>query len=251
MCVFDQTNPDNIQRRELHLSLLTCSAILVLGAGVAALMYSAIFLGPVASGRFPHIAIFVGFCVLGVLLTVYVWDRYRIIRHLRRQLTIGQKLMANVQADASMELLNALPDYELFQDYLPMEVCRAMATLSELSVLVLTITMSPQLNSSERTRLFSNVAEALSAKLQEHSIYVLAPSTCFGIVMPNVGLVAATHTSDCIADELTSIRRASKHMSYWMNVINYPNQASNAGQLLRMIQKLVPEDRLEQLPKGG
>ena len=43
MFLFDKINPAHLDRRELQLTILACSTILILGAGLALLMYPIVF----------------------------------------------------------------------------------------------------------------------------------------------------------------------------------------------------------------
>jgi len=245
MRVFSKITSDNLERREVHLTILTCSAIAILGIGLAALMYPVVFSAQVLD-RFQYV-IFVGFCVLCVLFAMYVWDRHRIIRHLRRQLDLSHKLVAHVQAHANMELLSALPDFELFQDCLPMELRRAAASLNELSVLVVSLSLKPDVTSSEGTAVFSTAAKDLSRKLrQQDSIYKLTPA-CLGIVLPNIDMAGATRISECMADGLSKTPGAGSKFSHTISIVNYPTHALSASKLLQVVQTLMPEEKFDRL----
>jgi len=64
--LFDTIHPDQLDRRELQLTLLACCTILVLGAGLALLMYPLVFSHSSSILR----NAFYGFCGLSALLAV-------------------------------------------------------------------------------------------------------------------------------------------------------------------------------------
>ena len=77
---------ESLERREMHLILFACLAIIVLAAGLAVFMYPVVFseMG-VAHTRSMSIA-FVGFCILSILLSLYLLDRQVTIGRLRQQI---------------------------------------------------------------------------------------------------------------------------------------------------------------------
>jgi GGDEF domain-containing protein len=244
MRVFDEITPDNLERREIHLGILTCSAIAILGIGMALLMYPAAFSSQASPDYFLRV-VFSGFCALCFLFAVYVWDRHRMILRLRRQLDQSRRLTAHVQTQASVELLSALPNFKLFQDYLPMELRRTVATLNELSVLVVNLKLAANVTPGEGMGLFSGAAKVLYRKLrQRDSIYVLTP-TCFGIVLPNIDMASAERISHLIAQGLTDAAGTGNRFSYGISIVNYPVHASSASELLQVVQKLMPEDKFD------
>src|ERR1700688_3359979 len=76
----NQVVPNDLERREFHLSLFACMAIVVLAGGLALLMYPAVFSSREYSpSRAPQIA-FLGLCGLSCLLVAYIVDRQTTIR---------------------------------------------------------------------------------------------------------------------------------------------------------------------------
>jgi len=243
MRAFDKITPDNLQGRELHLGIFACSVIAILGIGMALLMYPAVFAGQAPPNRLLRVAFF-GFCTLCFLLAAYVWDRQETIRRLRRQLDQTRRQVAEVQSQASVELLNTLPNFSLFQDHLPMEFRRTVAMLHNLSVLVVNVKV-PSVNvlTSEGIGLLGDAAKVISRKLrQQDSVYILAPA-CYGIVLPNVDMAVAEQVSHRIAEGLTDAAGVGNRFSYKINVVNYPLHASSASELLQVVQNLMPGDK--------
>src|SRR5258708_20016021 len=90
MRAFDKVQSGSLERRELRVILLACLAIIVLAAGLALFMYPVVFSEPASPPAQPppralSIAFF-GFCVLSILLAVYLVDRQVTIRRLRQQI---------------------------------------------------------------------------------------------------------------------------------------------------------------------
>src|SRR5438270_1236742 len=142
--LFDTIHPDQLDRRELQLTLLACSTILVLGAGLALLMYPLVFSH---SGIVLRNA-FYGFCGLSALLAVYLVDRQVTILQLRREVAEAGKRAAETKIEASAELLNAIPNLGSFKDRLAMEYRRAAAANQILSVLVVTVLLPDEVCST-------------------------------------------------------------------------------------------------------
>jgi hypothetical protein len=128
-----------------------------------------------------------------------------------------------------------------------MELRRAVAAVNELSILVVSLKLTSDATSGERTELFSRVAKMLSRELrQRESIYILS-QTCLGIVLPNVDMAGATRISEWMADGLFKTLGAGKKFSHTISIVNYPTHASSASKLLQVVQKLMPEDKFDRL----
>ena len=108
--VYDKIRPEELDRRELQLTLLACCTILILGAGLALLMYPLVFARSNAADK-PHGAERVlRILRLSALLAMYLVDRQVTILRLRRQLAEDRRRAAESRIEASAELLNAIPE---------------------------------------------------------------------------------------------------------------------------------------------
>ena len=243
MRTFDKITTENLDGREMQLSIFVCLTIGILGTGTGLLMYPAVFGGQVPRDRLVHVAFF-GFCALCFLLASYIWDRHATIRRLRRQLDESRRRVVEVQKQASVELLNTLPDFSAFQDRLPMEFRRTAATNQKLSILVINVTLPANVSPSiEGISMLGDAAKVIFRKLREQdSIYVLAPA-CFGIVLPNVDLVVADRVCRRIGDGLTDAAGAGNRFSHMISVVNFPVHASSASELDQSVQELTPARR--------
>src|SRR6202795_2956870 len=112
----------------MHLIRSLCLAIIVLAAGLALFMYPVVFSEPASLPAQPppralSIAFF-GFCVLSILLAVYLVDRQFTIRRLRQQIGEERRRSSEALKQASADLLATLAHFGSFQDQLAMEYRR-------------------------------------------------------------------------------------------------------------------------------
>ncbi len=239
MFLFDKINPEHLDRRELQLTILSCSAILILGTGLALLMYPIVF-------SYSNVVLrntFYGFCGLSALLAMYLVDRQITILHLRREIAEAGTRAAETKMEASAELLNAIPNLSSFKDRLAMEYRRAAAADQVLSVLVITLTLPEEVSSTPFAKsLVSDAAKAISRKLRgEDSLYVLHPH-CFGTILPAVSRSVAELISNRVAEGLSDAAGAANRFSYKINVVNSPASAASAHDLQEAVFNLLPSD---------
>jgi len=247
MRVFDQVPTESLERRETHLILLACSAIIVLAAGLALFMYPVVF-SQTASGHGRTMPVaFIGFCVLSVLLAVYLGDRQLTIRRLRQQIGEERRRSSEALRQASADLMATLASFSSFQDQLAMEYRRAATGKQNLSVLVITTKVHEAL--SEPTASMSvlgDAAKVISRKLrQEDSIYILTHGH-FGVILPGVDGNTAKRVSDRVVEGLTDAAGANNRFTFAVHTISYPEQASSAHDLELAVTGLLPEDSLSQ-----
>jgi len=237
--LFDKIHPQQLDRRELQLTLLACSMILILGAGLALLMYPIVFSYSSTVLR----NAFYGFCGLSALLAVYLVDRQLTILHLRRQITEAGRRATETKLEASAELLNAIPNLASFKDRLAMEYRRAAAADQVLSVLVITILLPREVSSTPAAiSLLSDAAKAISRKLRgQDSLYVLRPH-CFGTILPTVTRAVAERISDRVAEGLSDAAGATTRFAYRIQVVNWPVNAASAHELQEAVLTLLPAD---------
>jgi GGDEF domain-containing protein len=244
MRVFDKIRPTEVDRRELQLTFFACAAICVLAVGTALLMYPLVFSSdaPRQASSAMRIA-FAGFCVLSVLLAVYLWDREKTIHRLREEMNRERRQVAQSRQRASMELLKTLPGLRSFEDHLAMEFRRAVTTSQTLSVLVTVVTFpQEEAMGSDRLILVSDAAKAICRKLRaQDSIYMLAP-TCFAAVLTGLETEVAKRVSARIAEGLADAAGASHRFLSTISVVNYPVDAVTAQELKNAVLALVPEE---------
>lgn len=242
MKLFDRVNADNLERRELHLSIFVAVIVMMLAVGTGFLMYPVVFSYQGPGERTMHIAFF-GYCGLCVLLTMYLWERHATIRQLRREMAEGRRQIAETRRQASVELLKTMPNFDSFQDRLPMEFRRTATTTQKLSIVVITIKFPPDHASpSETASALGDAAKVIARKMREQdSIYILAPA-CFGAVLPGVDLGTAERVCARLTEGLADAAGASHRFHFELKVINYPAHASSATELLQAVSALALVD---------
>src|ERR1700730_3761862 len=256
MRVFDKVPSESLERREMHLILFACFAVIVLAAGLALFMYPVVFsqtssAPPSPPPRGMSIAFF-GFCVLSILLAVYLVDRQVTIKRLRQQIGDERRRSSEALKQASADLLATLANFSSFQDQLAMEYRRAAAGKQNLSVLVVTTKGNEALlDASLSMSVLGDAAKAISRKLREEdSIYILTQGH-FGVILPGVDAPAAKRVSARLVEGLTDAAGANNRFSFSVHAITYPEQASSAHDLELAVTGLLPEDSLKQAITRG
>jgi hypothetical protein len=106
--ISDRIMPENVDNRQMHLTALAVGVIVVLVAGLALLMYPAVFSeGMTVSGRTLRV-LFFGFCALAVLLVSYLLDRQLTIRRLERQLAEQERRSISTSVAGTLDRYAAL-----------------------------------------------------------------------------------------------------------------------------------------------
>src|ERR1700733_11537242 len=207
--------PGDLEQRELQLTLFACSAIVILAGGLALLMYPAVFSSREYSPtRAPQIAFF-GFCALSCLLVAYIVDRQLTVRRLRLQIASDRQRASEALRQASADLLSTMPNFNTFEDRMTMEFRRAAAADLKLSVLVISVKLSPAFSeASLATSALGDAAKAVSRKLREQdSVFVLR--TCFfGVILPGVGQAGVQRITARISDGLSDAAGANNRFSF-------------------------------------
>jgi hypothetical protein len=236
-------NPDDLQRRERRSTVFACVAIGILAGGTALLMYPVVFSTQNPSSDKTLRIAFFGFCGLCVLLTAYIWDRQATITRLRRQMESDRKLIEKVRGQAAAELLRNIPKLGSFQDLLAMECRRTIATFKNLSVLVVTVQSSEESGSpTMQISILGDAAKAISRKLRDQDSTFLLGRVTFGIVLPGVNSAMAEGISARVAEGLADAAGAGGRFSYKLGIVNYPQDASSAHEMERVVNALIPPD---------
>lgn len=251
MRFFDRTPSQGLERREMQLILTASAAIIVLAGGLVLFMYPVVF-SPTAPPNRALSTAFFGFCVLSVLLAGYLVDRQRTIQTLRHQIAEDRMCSSRALREASADLLQALPNFDSFQDRLPMEFRRAVSAKYELSVLVIAVQLHPTLaESTEGASALGDAAKAIYMKLREQdSVYVFTVGY-FGAILPGVGVSIAQQICSRVAEGLIDAAGAANRFTYKINAFSYPEQASSAHDLELAVTGLLPEFSLASPRSNG
>src|SRR5207244_2022333 len=126
---------DRLERRELQLTILSIVFVLILASGLAMFMYPLVFLHLIGNKWTLRVPFF-GFCALTLLFVGYLLERQRPVRQLKQQLLAELERNVTLQQQASVDLLQSMPDQNYFWDRLTMEFRRAMTMQKTLSLLL-------------------------------------------------------------------------------------------------------------------
>ncbi len=247
MQFFDRIDPSALDRREVHLWLLTFTIILVLMGGMAMLMYPTAFSDPVVLTGLTLRKLFFGFCSLSMLVLGYLLDRQLEIRHLRKQLLEEQAAVARIRHEASTDLLSTLPGFSHFQDRLAMEFRRASGTQQPLSLIIVVLKSSRDLLDPVDVSIsFGDAAKALIRKLRgEDCIYQFRPGI-FCAVLPSVETKNAYLVASRLSEGLQDASGASNRFSFDIQVINFPDHAKSAREMEESVRPFIPMKSTDQ-----
>jgi GGDEF domain-containing protein len=235
MDLFDKVDPKTLDRRHWQLSMLSLGMIVVLGAGMALLMYPAVFGSNAGPAGHTTRTLFFGFCALCVLEVAYLLDRQYVVYRLRKNLVEQQAQIARLRQEASTDLLGILPGFSHFQDRLTMGFRRAAQIGEPLSLVLVRLKPSHTSDSpQEIPTALRDAARVLIRKLRtDDSIYLLS-SSVFGIVLPNTCRTDMDRVVDRVAEGLIDASGAGNAFSFDIQVVNYPEQVSTASEMERI-----------------
>ncbi len=206
MAALNRTDLENLQRREIHLSILSAVFVFILAGGVAVLMYPLVFVHPVEASKWTLRIAFVGFCVLSLLFVFYLLDRQRMVRRLKQQLLEELERNLELRHQANVDLLKTMPDVNHFWDRLTMEFRRALTMERTLSlVLINSKSAGNSPNQDEATEAWGDAAKAISRKLRPtDSVYRLA-ADLLALVLPETETKDANRIAVRLAEELRDV----------------------------------------------
>src|SRR5229473_2323659 len=209
MGTLNRAQLETLERRELQLTILASAFVLVQAAGLAMFMYPLVFLHPVGNKWTLRVAFF-GFCALTPLFVGYLLDRQRTVRKLKEQILAELDRNVTLQHQASVDLLQSMPDQNHFWDRLTMEYRRAMTMQKTLSLLLAKAkSANSSANNDGSSEAWSDAAKAMSRKLRPtDSIYRLSTDT-FALVLPETDVLNAKRVAVRLQEELQSVR--AKH----------------------------------------
>ena len=232
-----------VDRREIHLTLFACVAISILAIGLAVLMYPAVFASHTSAtvNKTPQIAFF-GFCGLSCLLIAYLVDRQLTIQKLRREIAAGRARMNEKLTQASADLLETVPTFSTFEDRLTMEFRRAVTTQQPLSVFVIAIKLAPGFSQLQvATCALSDATKAVSHKVREQdSVYVLRFGF-LGVILPGVDTATALRVSNRLSVGLSEAAGAEHRFEFDIHATNYPEQVRSLHDFEQHVCEHLPE----------
>jgi hypothetical protein len=241
MQTLNRKDLDQLERRELQLTVLAAVFVLVQSAGLALLMYPVVFVHNESGNKWTMRVAFIGFCVLTVLFVGYLLDRQRLVRKLKANLL--EQLERNIQIteQASADILQSMPGQDHFWDRLTMEHRRAMIRQQTLSLLLVQSKRGPGERTAEQNSAYAgDAAKAISRKLKPtDSIYNLSPDL-FGVILPESDTAGAKRMVARVQQELQTV--SAKHgLTFDISVYNYPEDVQSAHELEEIVKGMLPE----------
>ncbi len=231
---------DQLERRELQLTVLAAVFVLVLAAGLAVLMYPLVFVRTDDGNRWTMRVAYFGFCALTLLFVGYLLDRQRLVRKLKQN--VLEQLERNIQLrqQASVDILQSMPGQDHFWDRLTMEHRRAMTMGKTLCLLLIQSKRGSGALNTDNDSAAGDAAKAMSRKLRPtDSIYNLSPDL-FAVILPESDTQNAKRVSARLEEELQAVR--AKHaVKFEISIHNYPEDVQSAHELEEIVKSLLPE----------
>ncbi len=243
MQVFDKVNQKSLDRRDRQLSVLALVMVIILGGGMALLMYPTVFGKAAVIPVAPSKTLFFGFCALCILMVVYLFNRMLVVRNLRSTLVEEREQLAHVQQQSSAELLGTLMGFSHFQDRLAMDFRRATQTKEALSLLLVRVKPAKMFAQGPEAQVaLGDAAKVLGRKLRaEDSLYRLSAEV-FGIVLPGSTEEAARNTAGRLSEGLADAAGASNRYTTDIQVVNFPAHVNSASEMERRASAMVSQD---------
>jgi GGDEF domain-containing protein len=250
MCSIMTHSPKYLDRRQLQLSIFASTAIIVLAAGISLLTYPAVFGSDSASSTRDLRNAFFGFCVLSLLLAIYVVERQITIVRLRRQIALDRLEQTENQKQASIDLLKTIPKRSLFQDRLAMEYRRSVTKADALSIIVISIQMSVNVAGlPDGIAYLGDAAKAISRQLREQDSLYFLGRVCFGVLLPAVNSDAAQDSVKRIREALSDGAGICNRYLFEVNVVSYPANASSEHELQEIVSGWISGDTSDLPPE--
>src|SRR5258705_4966849 len=95
MATINRQELDQLERRELQLTIVAAVFVFVLASGLAVFMYPMVFVHADTANKWTLRVAFFGFCALTLLFICYLLDRQRTVRKLKQQ--ILEELERNIE----------------------------------------------------------------------------------------------------------------------------------------------------------
>src|SRR5271157_156781 len=241
--IFDKVSQKTLDRRDRQLSILALIMVVILGGGMALLMYPTVFGKAAVIPVAPSKTLFFGFCALCILMVVYLVNRMFVVRNLRGSLAEEREQLAQVLQQSSAELLGTLMGFSHFQDRLTMDFRRATQINEPLSMLLVHLKLSKVFAQGPQSQVaLGDAAKVLSRKLRmEDSLFRLSDEV-FGIVLPGAADASAQQTASRFAEGLADASGASNRFTTEIQVVNYPDHVSSASEMERRAASLINQD---------
>ncbi|MBZ5526966.1 MAG: GGDEF domain-containing protein [Acidobacteriia bacterium] len=240
---FNRAELDELEKREMQLTILSAVVVMVLAGGVAILMYPLVFVHDGGAKWNMRIAFF-GFCALSLLFVGYLFDRYFTVRDLKNRLL--EELNRNLQMrdQANVDVLHTIPGMEHFHHRLRTEFRRAVSQQTTISVLLVKVTLD---DSSAETAagkaVLGEAARCIARKIRPtDSIYQFAWGM-FGVILPELSLAMSKEISSRVEEILHAVG-TTNHFATQVLLYNYPTDVTSAQELEEIVAALLPGNQV-------
>lgn len=243
MHIFDEIQPQQLDRRQFHLTVLASLAIAILATGVALLMYPAIFSRAILlSSRSLQFA-FYGFCLLSVLLVGYLWDRQLTIRRLNEQVRIEQRRNSELRLKASSDVLNMIPGMRGFREQLLSRSQMADSKAPAFSVAVVRLYLSGMIaNRGDEQIAFADAAQVIHRRLRkDDSIWTLSHGV-YGIILAGMDAAAAGQFTSSVDLGLKDAAGVNSRFTADVQLLTFAGRGKSAFELEQAVNALLPRD---------
>ena len=240
MAKFNRAELDHLERREWQLTILSAVFVFVLAAGLAAFMYPLVFDHP-DGNKWTMRGAYFGFCGLTLLFISYLIDRQGMVRKLKQQLLEELERNIEISHQASVDVLQSMPDISHFWDRLTMEFRRAVATQKTLSLLLVKAKPAKAGPAGDESTAGVDAAKAMARRLRPtDSIYRLGKDL-FGVVLSETDPDSAQCVALRLQESLQAVR-AKSGGTYDINCYNYPEQVQSAHEMEDIVKSLLPDE---------
>ena len=246
MAKFNRAELDHLERREWQLTILSAVFVFVLAAGLAAFMYPLVFEHPDGNTWTLRVA-YLGFCGLTLLFIGYLINRQGMVHKLKQQLLEELKRNLEISQQASVDVLQSMPDINHFWDRLTMEFRRAVGTQKALSLLLVKAKPAKAAPAGDESTAWGDAAKVMARRLRPtDSIYRLG-TDFFGVVLPETDPADAQRVALRLQEALQAVR-AKFGGTYDINCHNYPEQVQSAHEMEDIVKSLLPDEMGWDLP---
>ena len=243
MHIFDEIQPQQLERRQFHLTVLSSLAIVVLATGVALFMYPTIFSKTIlltsGSLRFA----FYGFCLLSALLVGYLWDRQLTIRRLTEQVRAEQRRNRELRLKASSDLLNMIPGMRGFKEHLFAQSQVAGGNAAAFSVAVVRLYLSGTVTQKiEEQMALADAAQVIHRRLRtEDSIWTLGRGV-YGIILSAKDAAAAKQFTSSVELGLQDAAGVTNRFSADSQFLTFAGRSRSPYELEQAVNALLPRE---------
>ena len=238
-----QTQQEKLERMDWELWILAIAIISILAFGLILFMFPAVF-GEEQGAEVTLVQkSFFGFCILILLLNVYLIQRQAGIRKLRRTLREEQSRNIALRLQAAQDLMASLPGEDRFEDALAMEFRRASGANSPVSLLGIRVTPAATLTErQDQMAALGDSAKALLGKLRKEDGIFHWENGVFGIILPGIDPKEASAVKKRMKGTLSDVSGVAERFASEVHLATYPEDADSMHQLkdLAKIGRLTP-----------